>query len=102
LAGIQPTARGYTIDPHLPSLRYSLRLPDAGVAYSRTRALGYLVLERKATIHMSVRPPTGVPARLAATWVDGRRVRHSRRGRLVTFRLRGRAGRAVDWAVTRR
>jgi hypothetical protein len=102
LAGIHPTARGYTIDPHLPRLRYSLRLPDAGVAYSRTRARGYLVLERRASLRISVRRPPGVPARRAVTWVDGRRVRHSARGRFVTFRLVGRAGRAVDWAVTRR
>src|SRR5205085_6381534 len=88
LAGIQPTARGYTIDPHLPRLRYSLRLPDAGVAYSRTRARGYLVLERKGTLRMSVRRPRGVPARLAVTRVDGRRLLHARRRRFVTFRLR--------------
>ena len=102
LAGIQPTAVGYRIDPHLPSPRYSLRLPDVGVAYSRKRARGYLVLERTGSIRMSVRVPAGVPARLAVTWAGGHRVRHSRRGRLVTFRVRARAGLPVDWAVTRR
>jgi hypothetical protein len=101
LAGIQPTARGYSFDPHLPWRRYSLRLPDVGVAYARARARGYLRLERKADIRISVRRPAGVPRRRAVTWVDGRRVRHSSRGRFVTFRLAARAGRAVDWAVTR-
>src|SRR5439155_26460584 len=98
LAGIQPTAVGYRIDPHLPSPRYSLRLPDVGVAYSRKRARGYLVLERTGSIRMSVQVPARVPARLAVTWAGGHRVRHSRRGRLVTFRVRARAGLPVDWA----
>jgi hypothetical protein len=101
LAGIQPTARGYTIDPHLPRLRYSLRLPDAGVAYSLTSARGYLVLSGKRILRMSVRRPSGIPAGRAVTWVDGRRVRHFSRGRFVAFQLRARPGRAVDWAVTR-
>jgi hypothetical protein len=101
LAGIEPKAAGYTIDPHLPSARHSLRLPDAGVAYERRRARGYLVLEGRRAIRMSVRRPAGVPARLVVTWVEGRRVRHRNRGRMVTFRLRARAGVAVDWAVTR-
>src|SRR3954464_2170832 len=101
LAGIQPTARGYTIDPHLTRLRYSLRLPDAGVEYSRTSARGYLVLSGKRRLRMSVRRPAGVPARLAVAWVNGRRVRQFSRGRFVAFQLRARPGRAVDWAVTR-
>ena len=45
LAGIEPTAAGYTIGPHLPSRTFSLRFPDVGVAYSRRQARGYLVLE---------------------------------------------------------
>jgi hypothetical protein len=101
LAGIQPTAAGYTIAPHLPSATFSLRFPDAGVAYSRSRALGYLALEGTGTIRMSVRPPRGVPARRAVTWVDGRKVRHGVRAGLLTFALRARAGARVDWAVTR-
>jgi hypothetical protein len=102
LAGVQPTAAGYTFDPHLPSARFSLRFPDVGVAYSRRLARGYLVLSpRSRTIRVSVRLPAGVRARSALTWVGSRRVGHTIRHGLVTFRLRGRAGAAVDWAVTK-
>jgi hypothetical protein len=101
LAGVQPNAAGYTFDPHLPSSRFSLRFPDVGVAYSRLRARGYVVLARSRVIRVSVRPPAGVRGRSALAWVNGRRVRHVVRGGLVTFRLRGRAGGAVDWAVTK-
>jgi hypothetical protein len=101
LAGIQPTAGGYTFDPHLPSARFSLRFPDVGVAYERKRARGYLLLERAGALRVSVRVPAGVPARRALTWVDGKKVRHTRAGGLVSFRLPARAGVAADWAVTK-
>src|SRR5439155_7380741 len=42
LAGIEPTAAGYTIAPHLPFTRFSLRFPNVGVAYEAGRARGYL------------------------------------------------------------
>jgi hypothetical protein len=100
LAGVQPTRAGYTFDPHLPSARFSLRFPDVGVAYSRRRARGYLVVRR--SLRLTVEVPRGVPPRAAVTWVGRRRVRHARHGRFVTFRLpRGRSGGAVDWAVTK-
>jgi hypothetical protein len=101
LAGIQPTTAGYTIDPHLPSRTFSLRFPDAGVSYERRRARGYLVLEATGTVRMSVRPPAGVPARLAVTWANGRKVRHSVRGGMLAFALPAHSGAAADWAVTR-
>jgi hypothetical protein len=102
LAGIEPTTAGYTFDPHLPSSRFSLRFPDVGVAYERRRARGYVVLDRAARpIRVTVRLPRGVRPRSAVTWVAGRKVRHTRRGGLVSFRLAPRrAGAAVDWAVT--
>src|SRR3954468_17209212 len=102
LAGIHPPARGYRIDPHLPRLRFSLRLPDAGVAYSRTSARGYLVLSGKRRLRMSVRRPAGVPARLAGACVAARGVRLTSHGRFVTSRLRAKGGGAVDWSLTRR
>jgi hypothetical protein len=98
LAGIEPTAAGYTFDPHLQATRFSLRFPDAGVAYSRRRARGYVVVRR--AIRVSVRVPKGVPARRAVTWVNRHRVRHTRRGGMVAFRLPARGGAPVDWAVT--
>ncbi|MEA2422568.1 MAG: cellobiose phosphorylase, partial [Thermoleophilaceae bacterium] len=104
LAGIQPTAAGYTFDPHLPSSRFSLRFPDVGVAYERRRARGYVVLDRAAAgaISVSVRVPAGVRASAAVTWVNGRKAAHTRRGGLLTFRLAPpHAGAAADWAVTR-
>jgi hypothetical protein len=100
LAGVEPTAAGYTFDPHLPASRFSLRFPDVGVTYERRRARGYVAVERG--VRVSVRVPPGVRPRAAVTWANGRRVRHTRRGGLVTFRLpASRGGAAVDWAVTK-
>jgi hypothetical protein len=100
LAGIEPTAAGYRFSPHLPSRTFSLRFPDVGVAYSRRLARGYVRVSR--AMRVSVRVPVGVPARRALTWVNRKRVRHTRRGKFVTFRLPARGGAAVDWAVTRK
>jgi hypothetical protein len=99
LAGIEPTTRGYTISPHLPFRRFSLRFPDVGVAYATRCARGYVKPQRNTAIRMAVKLPPGTG--VVATWAGGRRVAHSLHGGSVSFTLVGRALRAADWAVTR-
>ena len=99
LAGVDPTSSGYTIAPHLPFGRFSLRFPDVGVAYGARCARGYLTLARNASIRLNVKLPAGTGQ--VVTWVNGHRVGHSLHGGSVSFPLAGRAGHAADWAVTR-
>jgi hypothetical protein len=98
LAGINPTASGFQIKPELPLSSFSLRLPGIGVAYQRNLARGYVVSAASGALTMEVTPPSGGSWR---AYADGRRVRGSRRGGAVVFRLAVRAGRAADWAIAR-
>ncbi len=60
LAGIEPTTRGYRIQPQLPLRRFSLRLPRAGVAYGPAGARGYVVTSRSTRLRIEVTaPPAG-------------------------------------------
>ena len=101
LAGIDPTARGYRIDPHLPLQRFSLRLPAVGIEAKPGSLRGYIRAERAGGLAMEVERPRGVPARRLRAFVDGRRVKHRLARGIVRFTLPARAGKPVDWAVTR-
>jgi hypothetical protein len=96
LAGVEPTLRGYRIRPALRLKRFSLRLPRVGLEWAPRRVRGYVVTERSARLVLEVQAPArGRPA----VYVEGRRVRAVRRGRLLVFSVRTRARRAADWAV---
>ena len=96
LAGVEPTRRGYRIRPALPLRRFSLRFPRLGLEWAPGRVRGYVVTVQSARLEMEVRAPS---RGRHAVYVEGRRVRAARRGRFLTFRLRTRAGRPVNWAV---
>jgi hypothetical protein len=100
LAGIDPTARGYRIDPHLPLKRFSLRLRGVGLDVAPRRLRGYVRLERSDRLAMEVERPAGVGPRRVRAYVNGRRVKHRLAGRTVRFTLPVRAGKPADWAVS--
>jgi len=100
-AGIEPTAAGYRIAPHLPFERFSLRLPDVGVARARGVLRGYVTPRRSGALEMEVRV-TARPGEVLTVWVQGRPVTRKVVGDVVRFRLPARAGRPADWAVTSR
>jgi hypothetical protein len=97
LAGVTPTQHGYTIEPHLPMTRFSLRLPDVGVARDLGSLRGYVRIARGGVLRMRVAAPRG--AHRLTAFADGRRVAATLRGGIVSFALRARAGRPADWAV---
>jgi hypothetical protein len=101
LAGLDPVAGGYRVDPHLPLRSFSLRLPDAGVEYGARRARGYLRPRGRERLRMSVALPPGLRRGPVAAFVDGRRLAGRRSGATIVFHLRARGGRLVDWAVAR-
>jgi hypothetical protein len=101
LAGLDPVRDGYRIDPHLPMMSFSLRLPGAGVEYGRARARGYLRPQGGTSLRMTVSLPAALRRGPVEAFVEGRRVASRRLGGALRFRLRARGGRLVDWAVAR-
>src|SRR3989442_15616836 len=97
LAGIEPTATGYSIAPHLPFARFSLRFPDVGLAYEARRARGYLVLQQKASVRLDVHLPPLARAASLVPWGNGPRGGHPVRGRAGGFRLGGRPRPPPAW-----
>ncbi len=99
LAGVEPNRDGYRIAPHLPLARWSLRLPNVGVAQDRGGVLrGYVRPERGGPLRFEVVPRGGPPARPVVR-VDGRRVAATVDGGTVRFTATGRSGVALDWSV---
>ena len=76
LAGITPTEAGYAIAPHLPFTRFSLRLPEVGLAARPGLLRGYLVTQRTTSLELEVRIPAGARTRTIVSWAGRGRVRH--------------------------
>ena len=98
LAGVEPHRTGYTIAPHLPFRRFSLRFPQVGVAYAPRCARGYVRPQAPGSMRFEVKLPAGL--RSVTTWSNGRKVPHTVAGGFVSFQLPARARRPSDWAVT--
>ena len=96
LAGITPTAGGFRIEPQLPFGKFSLRVPNVGVAYSGRLARGYVVASSSDTLTMEVAPPG--KGRYTA-YANGRAVAAKKRDGLVVFSLRAKRGKPADWAL---
>ncbi|MFA5788073.1 MAG: hypothetical protein WDA71_14010, partial [Actinomycetota bacterium] len=99
LAGIEPDAEGYRIEPHLPLAGYSLRLPGAGLAVEKGRMRGYVRPESAGDLNMRVRMPSEAASGLRV-WVGGRTVDHETKDGFAVFRLPTSAHAAADWALT--
>jgi hypothetical protein len=99
LAGLDATADGYRVVPHLPVSTFNLRLPGAGIAQAPGVIRGY-VRTAGGTVVMNVAPPPGVTAADATAYANGVQVPATVVGGLVQFRLPTRPGTAADWAVT--
>jgi hypothetical protein len=95
LAGIEPTASGYTIDPRLPMARFSLRLPAVSLVVQRRTVRGSITPSGSGRLRMRV----ATDLRRVAVTVAGRPVRATRAGRFVAFALPVRAGRPTAWAI---
>jgi hypothetical protein len=96
LAGIEPEARGYSIDPRLPLKRFSLRLPGAGVAVTPRVIRGYVRVATSRALRMRVTVPQ---TRHVTVFAAGRRVAFHPAGGAVEFRLPVTRGRDANWAV---
>ena len=97
LAGVEPTAGGYRIAPHVPLSSFSLHLPDAGVDTRPGTTHGYVRPETASAQTLQVRLPAGATA--TKVLVGGRRVPANQSGRWVTFTGAVSPGQALDWTV---
>jgi hypothetical protein len=100
LAGIDPTAEGYTIDPHLPFSRFSVRLPLVGVSYEARRVAGYIKPLSGGTLTLQVRIPRGAKPANVHVWANGRAAAPAISDGYARFALRTAAHQAADWAIT--
>ena len=99
LAGVEPTATATGSRRTCRCARWSLRLPNVGVAQDRGGVLrGYVRPERGGPLRFEVVPRGGPPARPVVR-VDGRRVAATVDGGTVRFTATGRSGVALDWSV---
>jgi hypothetical protein len=99
LAGVEATAAGYDVVPHLPMTSFNIRLPQVGVARQPSLIRGY-VRTSGGSLTMRVASPPGVPAEEAVAWVGSTQVPATVVGGLVQFTLPTSAGKAADWAVS--
>jgi hypothetical protein len=97
LAGIEPTADGYRIAPHLPFRDFSLRLPGIGVARDARGVRGYVRPEAGGRVVLHAAVPAG---KRVSMWSGTRRVGQEVSKGEVTFALDAPAHAATDWAVT--
>ncbi len=77
--------------------RFSLRLPQVGVAAGERGLRGYVRRVGGGPVELRVERPRGVPTTGLRTWAGRARVAHRVDGGDVVFTL---PGRAIDWAVT--
>lgn len=100
LTGVQPTATGYLIAPHIAQQGWYLRLPDVGVAQSPGLLRGYVTVQAPTTLTMQVRVPAEMAGPSLKVYADGRAVAFQLSGDTVVFPLPAVAGQPADWAVT--
>lgn len=98
VAGIEADPRGFTIEPHLPMTRFTIRTRTLGVAYTPRSASGYVRPLSARPVRLTVALPRDV--RAPRVRVDGRVVRAGRSRGLVTFTAHPAAGAAVKWNVS--
>jgi hypothetical protein len=99
LAGLDATASGYRVIPHLPMSTFNFRLPGVGLAQQPGMIRGY-IRTAGGQVTMDVAPPPGVPADRAVAWADGRQVPATVVNGRVKFTLPTNPGQLTDWAVT--
>jgi hypothetical protein len=99
LAGIQPTADGYRVVPHLPMSTFSVRLPQAGVAQSAGVLRGYVQPEQGGNLRMHVAAPPGSDIHHLTAFANAHQVPAAVQDGLIAFDLPATAGQPADWAV---
>ena len=98
LAGLEATAAGFDVVPHLPMTDFDIRLPDAGVARQAGLTRGYMVTSG-GSVTMRVAPPPGVEAAQAIAYAGSTQVPATVVEGLVQFTLPTKAGKPANWAV---
>lgn len=99
LTGLDATAAGYRIVPHLPVGTFNVRFPEVGVAQEPAMIRGYF-RTAGGELTLQVAPPPGVAADHAVAYANGQPVPHTVVDGLVQFTLRAHPGAPADWAVS--
>ena len=99
LAGVEATAAGFDVVPHLPMRDFNVRLPDVGVARQDGVTRGYVVTSG-GSVTMRVAPPPGVEAAHAVAYAGSALLPATVSDGLVQFTLPTKAGKPANWAVS--
>lgn len=99
LTGLDATAAGYRIVPHLPVSTFNVRFPDVGVAQQPGTIRGYF-RTAGGSLTLDVAPPPGVSADQAVAYANGQPVPSAVVDGLVQFKLPACRGVPADWAVS--
>jgi len=98
LAGIDPTADGYRIDPHLPQNTFALRFPNVSISSRPGLLRGTIKTVSSARLKLRVARPPGHRGKLTA-YANGKRVKSLVENGFVVFVLPATAGKSATWAV---
>jgi len=98
LAGVEPDERGYTFAPVLPLRHFSIRLPQIGIAVSRSSMHGYVRTRtsRPIRLKLDLPPGMGMPA---AVLIDGRSVEARLSSGAAVVTASPGADRRLRWSV---
>jgi hypothetical protein len=99
LVGLDATADGYRIVPHLPLSSFNVRFPDVGVAQQPGTIRGYF-RTAGGRLTLDVAPPPGVAADQAVAYANGQPAPSTVVDGLVQFTLPAHRGVPADWAVS--
>jgi len=98
MAGFNPSAEGYLIDPLIPLPRCKLETQMLGIEKSPDKISGYFIFKSSGWMTMRVKPPRGMGEKLTAL-VDGKESISKMENGMINFPLTYQAGKRVEWAV---
>jgi Glycosyl hydrolase 36 superfamily, catalytic domain/Glycosyltransferase family 36 len=98
LAGIEPGRRGYSFAPVLPLRRFSIRLPEVGIAATPRTMSGYVRTKTRAPLRLRLDPP-GKLRPAATVRIDGEPVRARFSHGTATVTARPGRDHRVRWTI---
>ena len=98
MAGFNPTAEGYLIDPLIPLEQYRLQTKFVGIEKNSDQISGYFIFPTEGWITLRVKLPPGFRDKIVVA-VDGRETIVDLQNHEAKFPVSFQAGKRVDWRI---
>ena len=98
LAGFEPTADGYTLNPALPLESYKLDTGTLGIEKGRGRMAGYFQFPASDWMMVSLKLPANF-GRISRLKIDGRESGFQEQGEFIKFPVSFETGRKISWEI---